>query len=260
MENKVLLYEEVDQKVALVTINRPDKLNALNSSLLRELASMLEGIEKSDIRVIILTGSGTKAFVAGADLEEVASCTPSALWDFLRQGQKVMRFIEGLGKPVIAAVNGFALGGGFELALACHLRVVVETAYFAFPEAGLGLMPGFGGTQRLPRTVGKTLALEYLLTGSRLQAAEAYRTGLVNRVAPAADLMPKALELAKQVASQSPAAVRFILQSVQGGSELAGERGELLEAGLTALCGTTEDSREGLTAFKERRKPAFTGR
>ncbi|MEW6275074.1 MAG: enoyl-CoA hydratase-related protein [Bacillota bacterium] len=259
MEN-VLLYEEIETGIALVTINRPDKLNALNQNVLQELASKLEQIERSEIRAVILTGAGSKAFVAGADLEEIASRSPFALWDFLRQGQKILRLIEELSKPVIAAVNGFALGGGFELALACPLRIAAETAYFAFPEAGLGLMPGFGGTQRLPKAIGKTLALEYLLTGARLGAAEAYRLGLVNRVVPGEEVLPKARELARQIAAQAPAAVQFILQSVRGGYELAGERGELLEAGLTALCGATEDSREGLAAFKERRKPVFQGR
>ena len=259
MEN-VLLYEEIEARIALVTINRPDKLNALNQNVLQKLALKLEQIERSEIRAVILTGAGSKAFVAGADLEEIASRSLFELWDFLRQGQKVLRLVEELSKPVIAAVNGFALGGGFELALACPLRIAAETAYFAFPEAGLGLMPGFGGTQRLPKAIGKTLALEYLLTGAKLSAAESYRLGLVNRVVPGEEVLPKAQDLARQIAMQAPAAVQFILQSVRGGYELAGERGELLEAGLTALCGATEDSREGLAAFKERRKPVFQGR
>ncbi|KJS00781.1 MAG: hypothetical protein VR68_06850 [Peptococcaceae bacterium BRH_c4a] len=260
MQSKMLLYEELEQKVALITINRPDKLNALNYDLLRELESAMEQVEQGDIRVVVLTGSGTKAFVAGADLDEITSRSPLELWTFLRQGQKVLRLMEEMEKPVIAAVNGFALGGGFELALACPLRIAVENAYFSFPEVSLGLMPGFGGTQRFPKAVGKTLALEYLLAGSRLGAAEAHRIGLVNRVVPAGELLTKTLELAGQIASHSPAAVRLILQSVRGGCELTGECGELLEAALTALCSSTEDSREGLTAFKERRKPAFTGR
>ncbi|AGL00045.1 enoyl-CoA hydratase/carnithine racemase [Desulfoscipio gibsoniae DSM 7213] len=257
--SNMLLYEELENKVAVLTINRPDKLNALNISLLQELASTLERIEQSDIRVVVITGAGTKAFVAGADLEEIAACSPFELWSFLRQGQNVLRLIEGLSKPVITAINGIALGGGFELALACSLRIAGEKSYFAFPEASLGLMPGFGGTQRLPKAIGKTVALEYLLTGSKLSAEEAYRLGLINKVVKIDELRSKALEMANKIANQSPAAVRFILQSVQGGYELAGERGELLEAGLTALCSATEDSREGLAAFKERRKPVFTG-
>lgn len=259
MEN-VLLYEEIETGIALVTINRPDKLNALTQNILQKLASKLEQIERSEVRVVILTGAGNRAFSAGADLGEVASRSPLALWDFLRQGQKVLRLIEELRKPVIAAVNGFALGGGFELVLACPLRIAAETAYFAFPEAGLGLVPGFGGTQRLPKAIGKTLALEYLLTGSRLSVAEAYRLGLVNRVVPGEEILPEAQNLARQIAAQAPAAVQFILQSVRGGYELPDERGELLEASLTALCSATEDSREGMAAFKERRKPVFQGR
>lgn len=259
MAENLVLYEE-EAQVALITINRPDKLNALTANLLQELTHTLERVEQSELRAVVLTGAGSKAFVAGADLEEIGSRSPMALLDFLRQGQKVFRRIEELSKPVIAAVNGFALGGGFELALACPLRVAAQEAFFAFPEAGLGLMPGFGGTQRLPKVIGKTHALEYLLTGARLKAEEAYRLGLVNHVVPAGEVLRKARELAGQIAAQPPASVRMILQAVRGGFESAGESGDWLEAGLMAVCRTTEDSWEGLTAFKEKRRPVFSGR
>ena len=259
MELKNLVYEETD-KIAAITINRPDKLNALNTEVLQELSNVADYIRRSEVRVVILTGAGNKAFVAGADLEEVSSRKPLELWHFLRLGQKVIAEVEQLGKPVIAAVNGYALGGGFELALACTLRLAGENASFAFPEVGLGLMAGFGGTQRLPKVIGKSLALEYLLTGSSIKAEEAYRIGLVNQVLPVDQLLGKAREVASKIAAKAPAAVQMTMQAVQGGFELGVERGEILEAALASVCAATEDSREGLAAWKERRQPVFTGR
>lgn len=259
MEAKYILYEEKDQ-VALITINRPDKLNALNLEVLQELSRTLDYVASREVRAVIITGAGQKAFVAGADLEEIGSFTPPQLWSFLRVGQKVFRKIEELGKPVIGAVNGMALGGGFELALACHLRVAATGASFAFPEAGLGLMAGFGGTQRLPKVIGKPLAMEYHLTGNRIKAEEAYRIGLVNHIVPAEELMAKTWELAGQITSKAPFAVTMIIEAVQSGAELDLERGEIIEAGLVTLCAATEDCREGFASWREKRKPVYSGK
>lgn len=259
MELQNILYEEKEQ-VSLITINRPDKLNALNLVVLKELSAILDYIADREVRVVIITGQGQKAFVAGADIEEIGSYTPWELWCFIRLGQRTFRKIEELGKPVIAAVNGLALGGGFELALACQLRVATRESSFAFPEAGLGIIAGFGGTQRLPKVISKPLAMEYLITGSRIKADEAYRIGLVNHVVPQEDLMAKCWELAGQIAAKAPVAVNMIIEAVQGGYELDLERGEIIEAGLAVLCAATEDSREGFTAWREKRKPVFKGK
>ena len=259
MELNYILYEETE-RIALITINRPDKLNALNVKVLRELSTVLEYVVESEVRVVIITGAGKKAFVAGADLEEIASFSPAELWSFLRLGQKVFRTIEQLGIPVIAAVNGLALGGGFELALACHLRLATPEVVFAFPEAGLGLIAGFGGTQRLPKVIGKACALEYLWTGSRIKGEEAYRIGLVNHLVQLEDLLPKCREIAGQIVSKAPMAINMILEAVQGGFEQDIERGEVLEAGLATLCAATEDCSEGMTAWREKRAPMFKGK
>lgn len=259
MKQNFILYEE-SEKVGLITINRPDKLNALNRALLEELSETLEGVAKGQARAIVITGAGSKAFVAGADLEEIASFKAAELWNFLRTGQKTFRAIEQLGIPVIGAINGLAMGGGFELALACHMRVASPETLFSFPEVGLGLLPGFGGTQRLPKAVGKARALEYLCTGNRIKGEEAYSLGLVNHLVEADNVLGKAKEIAGQIASKAPVAVKMILEAVEGGSELDIERGEVLEAGVVSMCAATQDCLEGLASFREKRKPIFQGK
>lgn len=247
--------------VAVITLNRPQKLNALNSTLLGELGAAIQELRDDPaVRVVILTGSGEKAFAAGGDLEEIAGKEPYELWKFLQAGQDVFRELEAAGKPVIGAINGMALGGGAELALACTLRVASENASFSFPEAGLGGLPGYGGTQRLPRLIGKGLALEYLLTGDPITAQQALALHLVNRVVPLAALMDSAQGLAKKLAGKAPVSVQMIMKAVSASYEVSAEWGCLLEAGLAAICSSTGDSKEGISAVRERRKPVFQGK
>jgi enoyl-CoA hydratase len=246
--------------VAVLTINRPEKLNALNRQVLADLGSALEEAGgASDVAALVLTGAGEKAFVAGADIAEMAGMTAEEARGFSRLGQGLARAIDELGKPVIAAVNGFALGGGCELAMACHLRLASPNATFGQPEVGLGLIPGFGGTQRLPRLVGEGRALEMVLGGGRIDAAEALRIGLVNRVVEDAPVVEAALDLGAAIARQGPVAVRLALRAVRRG--LAMPLGEALEfeSALFGLCFSTEDMKEGTRAFLERRKPQFGG-
>jgi enoyl-CoA hydratase len=255
-----ILFER-DGAIAIVTFNRPAVLNALNAQTLDELRRVLLDVQVDEaIRVVVLTGSGEKAFVAGADINELARQTPASGRDLARAGQAVIDLIETLGKPVIAAVNGFALGGGCELAMACTLRVAAETARLGQPEINLGIIPGYGGTQRLPRLVGKGRALELLLTGAPIGAAEALRIGLVNRVVPASELMSAVMELATQLARQAPVAMRYILEAVHHGLEMPTADGLHLEATLFGLVAASDDMREGTRAFLEKRKPEFTGR
>jgi enoyl-CoA hydratase len=255
-----LLVDE-DGAVLVVTINRPRVLNALDAKTLEELdAVFAEAGRRDAIRAIVLTGSGEKSFVAGADINELSVQTPVGGREHARKGQGVFDRIERLGKPVIAAVNGFALGGGCELAMACTIRLAADTAKFGQPEINLGLLPGYAGSQRLPRLVGRGRALELLLTGVQISAEEAHRIGLVNRVVPAAALLAEARTLAQTLAGKAPVAVRYILEAVAGGLEMPFADAEDYEATLFGLVSTTEDMREGTKAFLEKRKPTFTGR
>jgi enoyl-CoA hydratase len=259
MAYETLLFD-VTGGLARVTINRPDKLNALNGAVLRDLGEAADAVARDvGIRAVILTGAGSKAFVAGADIAELTTQGPMDGKARAQAGQAIFRAFEHLNKPVIAAVNGFALGGGCELAMACHLRVASDTAKFGQPEVKLGLLPGYGGTVRLPRIVGKGRALELLLTGAIIDAAEALRIGLVNRVVPAERLMDEAEALARSIMDQGPLAVRSVLEAVDAGYEMSQADALLLESTLFGLLSSTDDMREGTRAFLEKRKPAFEG-
>lgn len=260
MSFETLLYEK-HNGLGIVTVNRPEKLNALNQKVMKELDECFHGIAAdAEISAVILTGAGEKAFVAGADINELAVETPVEGKGTSVRGQQTLDFIENLGKPVIAAVNGFALGGGCELAMACTLRVASENARFGQPEVKLGLLPGYAGTQRLPRLVGKGRALELILTGEAVTAQEAYRIGLANLVVPAKDLMAAAENLARKMMANAPLAVRFALEAVNRGSEMARVDAQLLEATLFGLCCATADIKEGTRAFLEKRPARFVGK
>ncbi len=252
---------EIREGVAVLTVNRPDKLNALNVQTLGELEQAFAHLATAaDVRGVILTGSGEKAFVAGADIAELATQTPVQGKLIARRGQAVFDSIENLGKPVVAAVNGFALGGGCELAMACHVRVASESARLGTPEVKLGLMCGYAGTQRLARLVGKGRALEILLTGEMVDAQEALRIGLVNRVVPKDKLMAEAEGLLRKMLANAPLALRHTLEAVNSGLQLPFEQAEELEASLFGLLCSTEDMREGTQAFLEKRPARFQGR
>ena len=254
------LLVEQDGAVALVAVNRPRKLNALNAATIAELAAAMTALAAGGARAIVLTGEGDKAFVAGADIEELTGLTPAAAQLHAAAGQRAFDTIERLGVPVIAAINGFALGGGCELAMACTLRLAADTARFGQPEVNLGLTPGFAGTQRLPRLVGRGRALELLLTGDMISAQRALEMGLVNRVVPAADLRTEAMALARQLASKAPLAVRYILEAVGGGADMSLADGQHLESVTFGLAAATEDMREGTRAFLEKRPAEWKGR
>lgn len=255
------LIVDRDGAVAVVTINRPKVLNALNTATMEELAQAFADLGADDsVRAIVLTGGGEKSFVAGADINELAVQTPVGGRDHAQRGQRVLDAIESLGKPVIAAINGFAFGGGCELAMACTLRVAADTAKLGQPEINLGLIPGYAGTQRLTRLVGRGVAMEILLTGDAISATEAHRIGLVNRVVAAADLMTEAKKLAQQLASKAPVAARFIIDAVNRGADLPLAHAQVYETTLFGLVSTTEDMREGTRAFLEKRKPEFKGK
>lgn len=257
---KNVLYEKKDG-IAYVTLNRPKVLNALNTPTWADLRVAFETArDDADVRGVILTGAGDKAFIAGADISELAKVTAVEAEQSSRFGQEVLDLIENLGKPVIAAINGFALGGGCETAMACTIRIAVENAKFGQPEVKLGLLPGGGGTQRLPRLVGKGRALELILSGEMISASEAYRIGLVNKVVPAADLIPHAEEILKRIAANAPIAVKFALEATNKGVQTSQDEGLLLEASYFGLCAATEDKKEGTTAFLEKRAPLFHGR
>jgi enoyl-CoA hydratase len=259
MTYTTLLFDLRDA-VATVTVNRPDKLNALNAAVIAELGDVAGRVEKDPaIRGVILTGAGSKAFVAGADIGEIAAQGPVDGKARALEGQRVFRRLERCGKPVIAAVNGFALGGGCELAMACHLRVASEQARFGQPEVKLGIGPGYGGTVRLPRLVGRGRALELLLTGQMIDAQEAWRIGLVNRVVPADRLLRESEQILRSILENGPLAVRACLEAVDTGLDVGVDEALLLEANLFGLLSGTADMREGTTAFIEKRKPAFKG-
>lgn len=250
-----------DGAVAVLTINRPQVLNALNTQTMDELRRAVLDVKHDDtVRVLIITGAGEKSFVAGADINELAVQTPTQGKDHALRGQHVFDVIENLGKPVIAAINGFALGGGCELALACTLRMAADTARLGQPEINLGIIPGYAGSQRLSRLVGKGVALDLLLTGRHVKADEALQIGLVNRVVPASELMNEARKLAGELASKAPIAMKYIIEAVNRGLEISFDKGAFLEATLFGLIASTEDMREGTKAFLEKRKAEFKGK
>ena len=259
MTYSTLLFETRDG-VATTTINRPDKLNALNATVIAELGDVAGRLESdAAIRGMILTGAGSKAFVAGADIAEIAAQGPVDGKERSLAGQRVFRRLERCGKPVIAAVNGFALGGGCELAMACHLRIAGEQAKFGQPEVKLGIGPGYGATARLPRLVGRGRALELLLTGQMIDAQEAWRIGLVNRVVPADRLMTESEQMLRAILENGPLAVRACLEAVDAGLDVGLDEALLLEANLFGLLSGTADMREGTAAFLEKRKAGFKG-
>ncbi|TMQ54715.1 MAG: hypothetical protein E6K75_10205 [Candidatus Eisenbacteria bacterium] len=256
-ENLIL---EIQDRVARVTISRPKVLNALNEKTVREIHAVFSSLrENADVGVVILTGAGEKAFVAGADINELAVMTPLQGEASSKLGQAALREIETLGKPVIAAINGFALGGGCELALACHMRFASENAKLGLPEVGLGIIPGYGGTQRLPRIVGLGRALELITTGNMIDAQEALRIGLVNHVFPQADLIPACEKIAQAILGKGALAIRYALDAAVRGVESDLTQGLEREAGHFGLLAATADMHEGLKAFLEKRKPNFTG-
>jgi enoyl-CoA hydratase len=250
-----------DEAVAVLTINRPKVLNALSSDTLDDLRrSLLVLRHDESIRCVIVTGAGDKAFVAGADINELARQTPIGARDHALRGQHVFNLLENLGKPVIAAINGYALGGGCELAMACTIRIAADTARLGQPEINLGLIPGYGGTQRLGRLIGAGRALELLLTGDPVGAQEAHRLGLVNRVVPTGDLMVESRRLAAALAAKPPLAVRYIIDAVNRGAQMTLADAQAFEATLFGLVSGTDDMREGTRAFLEKRTPEFKGR
>jgi enoyl-CoA hydratase len=257
---ETLLYEKKDA-IAYVTVNRPKVLNALSQRTWEDLRKAFEDAgEDPGIRGVILTGAGDKAFIAGADIGELSHVTAVEAEKSSSYGQAVLDLIENLGKPVIAAVNGFALGGGCETAMACTIRLASEKAKFGQPEVALGIIPGGGGTQRLPRLVGKGRALQLILSGEMISAQEAYRIGLVNEVVPAAELVTRAEAILKKIFSNAPLAVKYSLEAVNKGSQTSQSEGQTLEASLFGLCAGTDDKKEGTQAFLAKRAPQFAGR
>jgi enoyl-CoA hydratase/carnithine racemase len=255
-----VLYEK-SNGIARVIINRPKVLNALNTPTWADLRTVFENARDDDgVRGIILTGAGDKAFIAGADISELAQAGAFQAEESSRFGQAVLELIENLGKPVVAAINGFALGAGCETAMACTIRIAVENAKFGQPEVKLGLLPGGGGTQRLPRLVGKGRALQLILSGEMIDAQEAYRIGLVNEVVSAANLMARAETILKQIAANAPIAIKFALEATNKGLDTSQNEGFALEASYFGICAATDDKKEGTSAFLEKRVPQFHGR
>ncbi len=254
-----VLYEKKGA-IAYLTLNRPKVLNALNRRTWEDLQTAFEDArEDSAIRGVILTGAGDKAFIAGADIGELSRVTAVEAEESSTFGQGVLNLIENLGKPVVAAINGFALGGGCETAMACTIRVATENAKFGQPEVKLGVLPGGGGTQRLPRLIGKGRALQLILSGEMISAQEAYRIGLVNEVVPAAELITRAEAILKQIFANAPIAVRYSLEAVNKGLETSQAQGQVLEASFFGLCAATQDKQEGTQAFLQKRAPQFQG-
>jgi enoyl-CoA hydratase len=252
---------EKKNSIAYVTVNRPKVLNALNMATMEELRAAFTDIkEDTSVRVAILTGSGEKAFVAGADISELARHGAVSAKEYTHRGQSVLDSIENLGKPAIACINGFALGGGCELALACTLRLASETAKLGQPEVKLGIIPGYGGSQRLPRLVGKGIAMQLILAGEMISAQEAHRIGLVNEVTAPGDLIPRAEAIARKIIANAPLAVQYAIEAVNRGLEMTQAEGLYLEAALFGLCCATEDKTEGTTAFLEKRPAQFKGK
>jgi enoyl-CoA hydratase len=253
---------ETSDAIRTVTVQRPEKLNALNTEVMRQLEGAITAASTdASLRCLIVTGAGEKAFIAGADIGELAKLTPIEGREHARRGQAVLDAIEGLPIPSIAAINGFAYGGGLELALACSMRVASENAKMGLPETSLGILPGYGGTQRLARLVGKAKAYELILTAEKgITAAEAERIGLVNRVVPAGSAHAAAVEIAKKIAAVGPTACRFAMEAIRRGVEMPLAEGLNFEATLFGLCAATEDMKEGMTAFLEKRPARFTGR
>ena len=255
------LLLERDGSIVTITINRPKVLNALNAATMGELSRAFLGFKDDDsVRVVIITGAGEKAFIAGADINELAVQTPAGAKELAQRGQALFDLIENLGKPVIAAIGGFAVGGGCELAMACTLRLASDSARLGQPEVNLGLIPGYGGSQRLPRLVGKGVALDLLLSGRQIKADEAFRIGLVNRIVPSTELLNEARLLAEALAKQPPLSIKYILEAVNLGLEMPLDQGQSVESILFGLVASTEDMREGTKAFLEKRKAKFQGR
>ena len=253
-------YEKMGA-IAYVTVNRPKVLNALNMATMEELRRAFTAIkEDAEVRVALLTGTGEKAFVAGADIGELAKHDAVSAKEYTHKGQSVLDLIENLGKPVIACINGFALGGGCELAMACTMRLASENAKLGQPEVKLGIIPGYGGTQRLARLVGKGRAMQQLLTGEMITAQEAYRIGLVNEVVPQPELIARAEAIAQKIIANAPLAVQYAMEAVHKGMEMTLQEGLYLEATLFGVCCATEDKKEGTTAFLEKRPAQFKGK
>ena len=256
--NYMNLSAEVKEDIVVLTINRPDKLNALNGETLAELKSFfLQVKDDPDVSVVIVTGAGEKAFIAGADIVELSKQDGLSGKEFSARGQEVFNLIENLGKPVIAAINGFALGGGCELALACHIRIASEHAKIGQPEVNLGIIPGYGGTQRLAKLVGKGKANELILTGDMIDAEEAKQMGLVNQVYQHDEFLAKAWEMAEKISKKGSIAVKLAIEAINRSNELSMNEGQAIEATLFGLCCSSEDFKEGTTAFLEKRKPNF---
>src|SRR2546430_4931306 len=251
---------EKKNAIAYVTVNRPKVLNALNMATMEELRTAFTDIKiDPTIRVAILTGSGEKAFIAGADISELARHDAVSGKEYTHRGQNVLSLIENLGKPVIACIHGFALGGGCEIAMACTMRLASENAKLGQPEVKLGIIPGYGGTQRLPRLVGKGIAMQLVLTGETISAQQAHRIGLVNAAAAAAELIPRAEAIAHKIIANAPLAVQYAMEAVNKGMEMTLVEGLYLEAILFGVCCATEDKKEGTTAFLEKRQAQFKG-
>ena len=252
---------EKKNQIAYVTIDRPKVLNALNMATMGELRAALTDLKQDrEVRVVILTGGGEKSFVAGADIGELQKNNPVEAKEYTHRGQAVLDLIESLGKPVIACINGFALGGGCEIAMACTMRLASENAKLGQPEVKLGIIPGYGGTQRLPRLVGKGIAMQLLLTGEMISAQEAHRIGLVNEVVPAGQLITRAEAIAQMIIKNAPRAIQYCLEAVNHGMEMTQQEGLFLEASLFAVSCATEDKKEGTSAFLEKRAASFVGK
>jgi len=251
---------DVADGVARVTINREAKLNALNSATLTDMADAFDHCQSNEsVRAVVITGAGEKAFVAGADIKELSTMTPLTAKDMAYRGQQVYARLEHMGKPTVAMINGFALGGGLELALACNLRTAATTARVGLPEVSLGIIPGYGGTQRLSRVAGPGVAREWILTGDMFTAEEAHRVGVVNRIFPAEELEAGTMKMVETILSRGPVAVRFAIEAINRGSNIPQREGEILECDLFGLAASTQDMKEGMAAFLEKRKPDFKG-